>query len=70
MSWTVLRGLLPPSLDALGALALIGPPDHHHRLLLDLLLCLPLGLILLYSSIDISSQCLVVLPCLLKFFLD
>jgi hypothetical protein len=74
--WTTLKGLLPPSPDILEALALIGPPGHHHRLLSGLLLrllsgrlLLPLSLLLLPSSIDISSQCLVVLPCLLKFFL-
>jgi hypothetical protein len=49
---------------------------HHYRLPLGLLLCLLLGLLLpsdlllLPSSIDISSQCSVVLPRLLKFFLD
>jgi hypothetical protein len=77
MPWTTLGGLLPPSPDILGALALIEPLGHHHRLppglllrLLLGLLLLSLGLLLLPSSIDISGQCLVVLPCLLKFFLD
>jgi hypothetical protein len=59
--WTTLRRLLPPSLDIVGALALIRPSGHHHRL--------RSGLLILPSSIDISSQCLVVLPCLLRFFL-
>jgi hypothetical protein len=40
--WTVLGGLLPPSSDILGALALIGPSGHHH--VLDGLL--PPGLLL------------------------
>jgi hypothetical protein len=61
-SWTTLEALLSPSLDIFRALALIGP--------LDLLLRLLSGLLLISSSIDISSQCLVVLPYLLKFFLD
>jgi hypothetical protein len=47
--WTTLGGLLLSSLDILGALTLIGPPGHHHRLppglllhlLSDLLLPLP-----------------------------
>jgi hypothetical protein len=76
MPWTTLGGLLPPSLDILRALAIIGPPGHHHHLLSTLLLCLlssllllSLGLLILSSSIDISSQCLIVLFCLLKFFL-
>jgi hypothetical protein len=49
-SWTTLGGLLPPSLDILGALALIRPSRHH---VLDgllppsLLLSLPSGLLLL-----------------------
>jgi hypothetical protein len=74
--WITLRELLPPSPDILGALALIGRWRHHHRLPSGLLLCLlsglllPLGLLILPSSIDISSQCGVVLLCLLKFFLD
>jgi hypothetical protein len=59
--WTTLGGLLPPSLDILGALAL-------HRLLAGLLLCLLSDLLLLPFSIDISSKCLVILPTLLKFF--
>jgi hypothetical protein len=74
--WTTLRGLLPSSTDILGALALIKSLGHHHRLPMGLLLrhllrllLLPLGL-LLPSSNDISSQCLIVLPCLLKFFHD
>jgi hypothetical protein len=54
--WTTLGGLLPPSLNILGAL--------------DLLLRLRLGLLLPPSSIDIASQCGVVLLHLLKFFLD
>jgi hypothetical protein len=73
---TTLGGLLPSCPDMLGALALIGPLGHHHCLLLSLLLrhlsgllLLPPGLLLLPSSIDILSQCLVVLRCLLKFFL-
>jgi hypothetical protein len=55
-------------------LALIGRWCHDTtitfllRLLSDLLL--PLGLLLLPSSIDIASQCGVVLLHLLKFFLD
>jgi hypothetical protein len=65
-----LGGLLAPSLDIFGALALIGPLGHHHHLPPGLLLHLLSGLLLLPSSIDISSQCLVVLPYLLKFFLD
>jgi hypothetical protein len=76
-SWTTLEALLSPSLDIFRALALIGPLDHHHRLPLDPLLrllsgllLLSLDLLLISSSIDISSQCLVVLPYLLKFFLD
>jgi hypothetical protein len=77
MSWTTLEGLLSPSPDIIGALAIIGPSGHHHgllppglllHLLLGLLLLLHSG-ILLASSIDISSQYLVVLSCLLKFFL-
>jgi hypothetical protein len=88
--WTTLGGLLPPSLDILEALALIGCRRHHHRLppglLLRLLsglllppvllirlllgLLLPPALLLLPSSIDIESQCNVVLLRLLKFFLD
>jgi hypothetical protein len=73
--WTTLRELLPPSLDILGALALIRPLGHNHRILSGLLLCLLLGVLLLLpglllpSSIDISSQYLVVLPCMLMFFL-
>jgi hypothetical protein len=60
--WTTLGGLLPPSPDILGALALIRHLGHHHRLppglllhLLYGLLLLPLGLLLLPSSIDILS---------------
>jgi hypothetical protein len=73
--WTTLGGLLPPSPDILGALALIGPLGHHHCLLSDLLrllsdLILLPDFFLLPSSIDISSLYLVVLLCLLKFFLD
>jgi hypothetical protein len=75
--WTTLGGLLPPSPDILRTLALIGPPGHHHRLPLGLLLhllsgilLLPPGILLFPSSIDISSKCLVLLPCMLKFFLD
>jgi hypothetical protein len=73
--WITLGGLIPPSQDILRALALIGPWHHHHRLPSSLLLHLLLGLLLppgllLPSSIDISSQCLIVLPRLLKFFLD
>jgi hypothetical protein len=74
-SWTTLGGLLPPSMDILEVLALIGHLGHHHRFLSGLLrlvsglLLLP-GLLLFPSSIDISSQYLVVLPYLLKFFLD
>jgi hypothetical protein len=42
------RGLgLPPSLDILGALALIGPPGHHNRLLSGLLLRFLSGILLL-----------------------
>jgi hypothetical protein len=74
--WITLGGLLPLSPDILGVLILIGCRRHHRRLppgflfclLLDLLL--PLGLLILPSSIDISSQCDVVLFRLLKFFLD
>jgi hypothetical protein len=57
-------------------LTLIGHRRHHHHLptglLLHLLLglLLPPGLLLLSSSIDISSQCGIVLLHLLKFFLD
>jgi hypothetical protein len=76
MPWTTLEGLLSPSPDIIGALALIGPSGHHHGLLPPgLLLRLLLGLLLLHSgillasSIDISSKYLVVLSCLLKFFL-
>jgi hypothetical protein len=47
-------------------LALIRPSDHHHHLLLGLLL---LSGLLLPSSMDILSQYLIVLPYLLKFFL-
>jgi hypothetical protein len=75
--WTTLEGLVPLSPNILGALALIGPPGHHHRILLDLFLCLLSGLLLLLlrllllpSSMDISSQYLAVIPYLLKFFLD
>jgi hypothetical protein len=75
MPWTTLGGLLPPSLDILRALALIGHRRHHHRLPLSLLLRLVLGLLLppgllLPSIIDILSQCSVVLLRVLKFFLD
>jgi hypothetical protein len=75
MPWITLGGLLTPSPDILGALALIGRRRHHHRLPPDLLLrllsdLLPPGLFFLPSSIDISSQCGVVLLHLLKFFLD
>jgi hypothetical protein len=67
--WTTFEGLLPPSPDIFGALAL-----HRHlvglllSLLSGLLLLLP-SLLLLPFSIDISSKCLVVLPSLLKIFL-
>jgi hypothetical protein len=67
--WTTLGGLVPPTPDILGALALL-------RLLAGLLLRLLLGLLLLLLSlllpfsIDISSKCLAVLPSLLQFFLD
>jgi hypothetical protein len=70
MPWTTLGGLLPPSPDILGALALIKRRCHHHRLSLSLLFYLLPGLLLLPSSIDITSQCGVVLFHLLKFFLD
>jgi hypothetical protein len=69
-------GLLPPGPDILGALVLIGRQCHHHHLPPSLLLRLLSGLLLssvlllLPSSIDIMSQCGVVLLCLLKFFLD
>jgi hypothetical protein len=59
-----------------GAFALIEHRHHHHHLppglLLHLLsgLLLPLGLHLLPSSINIESQCGVVLLHLLKLFLD
>jgi hypothetical protein len=83
MSWTTLGGLLPLSLDNHEALALIGPSGHHHgllppglllRLLSGLLFCLLLCLLLLLlglllpSSMDISSQYLVVFPWVMKFF--
>jgi hypothetical protein len=69
--WTTLGELLPLSPYILGAFALIRPSDHHHGLLpLGLLLHLLSGLLLLPSSMDMSSQYLVVLPCLLKFFLS
>jgi hypothetical protein len=66
--WTNLGGLLPPSLDILGALALL---YLLAGLLLRLLsgLLLLLGLLLFPFSIDILSKCLVVLPSLLQFFL-
>jgi hypothetical protein len=83
--WTTSGGLLPPHPDILGALAIIEPSCHHHGLLppgllihlllglllylLSGLLLLLLGLLLLPSSTDILSQYLVVLSCLLKFFL-
>jgi hypothetical protein len=73
---TTFGGLLSPSLDILGALALIGPRRRQDRLPPGLHLCLisglllPLGLLLLPSSIDTSSQCGVVLSRLLKFFLN
>jgi hypothetical protein len=51
--WTTLGGLLPPSPDILGALTLIRPSDHHHHLLLGLLLRLLLGLLIFPSNIDI-----------------
>jgi hypothetical protein len=56
---TTLGGLLPPSLDILGALALIRRWRHHHPLPPGLLL--PPVLLFLPSSIDIVSQCGVVL---------
>jgi hypothetical protein len=59
-SWTILKGLLPPSPDILGALAL-------HPLLVGLLLLL--GLLLLPFSVDILSKCLIILSRLLKLFL-
>jgi hypothetical protein len=70
MPWTTYGGLLPPSPETLGALALIGHQSHHHRLSLGVLLRLLSGLLLLPSSIDISSMCGIVLLHLLKFFLD
>jgi hypothetical protein len=69
MPWTTLGGLLPPGPGILVAFALIEPLGHHHLLHLALLFLLLSGLLILPSSIDISSQCLVVLPCLLKSFL-
>jgi hypothetical protein len=69
-------GLLPLSPDILGALALIRHRRHHHRfppgLLLRLLLgpLLPPVILLFSSSIDIVSQCGVVLFRMPKFFLD
>jgi hypothetical protein len=74
--WTTLGAPLPPSPGILGALTLIGHQRHHHclppGLLLRLLsgLLLPPVLLLLPSSIDIASQCDVVILHLLKFFLD
>jgi hypothetical protein len=72
--WTSLKGLLPSSLDILGALTLIERRCHHYRFPSDLLLHLLSGLLLPpgppLSSIDILSQCGVVLLHLLKFFLD
>jgi hypothetical protein len=76
MHWITLGGLLSPNSDILRVLALIIHRCHHHRLPLGLLLrlllglLLPLNLILIPSSIDISIQCGVVLLRLLKFFLD
>jgi hypothetical protein len=76
MPWTTLGGLLPPCPDILGSLTLIRHQRHHHRLppgfLLYLFsgLLLPSGLLLLPSSIDIASQCDIVVLRLLKFFLD
>jgi hypothetical protein len=71
MSWIIIEGLLPASPDILRALIIIGPSGHHHGLLpLGLLLRLLSGLLLLPSNMDISSQYLVLLPCLLKFFLS
>jgi hypothetical protein len=67
MPWTTYGGLLPPSPETLGALALIG---RQSRLSLGVLLRLLSGLLLLPSSIDISSMCGIVLLHLLKFFLD
>jgi hypothetical protein len=64
-----LGGLLPLGLDIFGALEIL-------LLLVGLLLCLLAGLLfppvllLLPSSIDIASQCGIVLLYLLKFFLD
>jgi hypothetical protein len=75
MPWITLGELLPPSPDILRVLALIVHRCHHHRLPLGLLLrllsglLLPLNLLLIPSSIDISIQCDVVLLRLLKFFL-
>jgi hypothetical protein len=75
---TTLGGLLPPSSDILRVFALIRSSGNHHVLygLLPpgLLIHILLGLLLfssllLPSSMYISSQYLVALPCLLKFFL-
>jgi hypothetical protein len=69
-------GLLSPCPNILEALTLIRRRRHHHHLPSGLLLRLLLSLLLppvpllLPSSIDIASQCSVVLLRLLKFFLD
>jgi hypothetical protein len=73
--WTTLGGLLPLSPDILGGLDLIGRQRQHHRLPSGHLLRLLSGLLLpsdllLPSSIDIASQCGIVLLRLLKFFLE
>jgi hypothetical protein len=70
MHWTILGGLLTSSSDILGALTIIGCQLHHHRLPLGLLLRLLMGLLLVPSSINIASQCEVVLLHLLKFCID
>jgi hypothetical protein len=69
-TWTILGGLLPSSSDILRALTI-------HRLLaalllrlLSSLLFLLSGILLLPFDVDISSKCLVILPSLLKVFLD
>jgi hypothetical protein len=61
---------IPPSPDIHEVLALIGHRHHHHHFPSGFHLLLPPGLLLLPSSIDIASQCGVVLLHPLKLFLD
>jgi hypothetical protein len=67
--WTTLGGLLPPSLDILGASTLLRLLAGLLLHLLSGLLLLLLGFLLLPFSIDISSKCLIILPSVLQFFL-